>query len=166
MFTADEYSMIQNADLMPAKHRILEKTASYFGTLGQEFSQRLSDKSSTLVTYKITRGDHLEAQPWCLLDTPKMATPLEGTYFRILFWWGCTIRHQIYAPLSFNKLLTAEEQWSVVSDNIWNQRAKPSEAINRHPDQIVRFQKDFFLHQLTDTPIHRHTFELFYQIYE
>lgn len=165
MFTADEFSMMQDAHLMPAKHRILEKTALLFGTLGKSYIDILSEKRGQPQYYKITKGDHLEAQPWCLLDVPKLEHTPDGCYFRILFWWGQKVRHMIYAPASYQSILKKDLGWEIVKENIWNQRSKPSPENHIAENCLVRFQKDFPILSLREPELYDSSFQSFLSVY-
>jgi len=85
-----EYEMVQDAEVILTKNRIMEKAV----TLLSLVQEALLTEASLLhhaygaVSPKISRGENYEGLPYVVLDYPRCSGS-EGIFFiRSMFWWG------------------------------------------------------------------------------
>ena len=88
-----ESEMMQNADLILTKNRVLQKITG----LLQEVHERQHDfvVVSDLVNQgifktpsKISRGENYLGLPWLILDYPRISGSPGVFFIRTMFWWG------------------------------------------------------------------------------
>ena len=86
-----ERSLINNAGVINAKNKILEKVSSIFAELSGAFTKVINERSiviPTIVSPKISRGEKYHGLPYLVLDYPRLFTTYNTLAIRTLFWWG------------------------------------------------------------------------------
>jgi len=92
--SADEMKLVQNADWILTKNRVIEKVYALFGELALGMQAYVSAHSDTLPenviasTPKISRGEQYEGLPYVMLDYPRCFGKQEILAVRTFFWWG------------------------------------------------------------------------------
>jgi hypothetical protein len=91
-FSAEESSLVQHADLILTKNRIIAKLCDAFGKLGLQMEKEwkkhefTADKIWNL--HKISKGENFRGLPYIVLDFPREFAKDDILAIRTLFWWG------------------------------------------------------------------------------
>lgn len=89
--TSYETALVQDAELMLAKNRIIEKAGNLFQQVYHQYKQLAPEKFSAdvlAVGGKISKGEKYEGLPYVVLDYPRIFTNEHVFAIRSLFWWG------------------------------------------------------------------------------
>ena len=91
-FSPEESSLIQHADLILTKNRIIAKLCDAMGILGQEMEHewRKREFSADKIwnSHKISKGENFRGLPYIVLDFPREFAKEDVLAIRTLFWWG------------------------------------------------------------------------------
>jgi len=93
-FSAEEWSLVQNAEILLTKNRILEKVAGFLGELAGSYTGIALAESVLLPTTvswkgpKISRGENYHGLPYLVLDYPRLFSKEDVFAIRTIFWWG------------------------------------------------------------------------------
>ncbi len=88
-----ESEMMQNADLILTKNRVLQKMSGLLEQVQerqQDFIQanEWRDKEIFRTLPKISRGENYLGLPWLILDYPRVSGSQGVFFIRTMFWWG------------------------------------------------------------------------------
>lgn len=88
-----ESEMMQNADLILTKNRVLQKMSGLLEQVQerqQDFIQahEWKDKEIFRTLPKISRGENYLGLPWLILDYPRVSGSSGVFFIRTMFWWG------------------------------------------------------------------------------
>jgi len=92
--SAEEMKLVQNADWILTKNRVIEKVYELFGELAAGMQSYIAAHANELPdiivasTPKISRGEQYEGLPYVMLDYPRCFGKEETVAVRTLFWWG------------------------------------------------------------------------------
>src|SRR5262245_43273102 len=92
--TADELTLVQNADWLLTKNNIIEKVFEMFGDVaagaGDIFKQHSASlpQEAFVQSPKISKGEKYLGLPYVMLDYPRLFTKDDVFAIRTLFWWG------------------------------------------------------------------------------
>ena len=95
-----ELELVNNADCILTKNRIIQKVANLFGELSNTYRQDI-DKHTTFtdsevfsLAPKVSRGEQYQQLPYMMLDYPRYFTLQDIFAVRTFFWWGnhCSIQ--------------------------------------------------------------------------
>ena len=91
-FSSEESSLVQHADLILTKNRIIAKLCDAFGELGREMLDEWKKHDfiagKTWNMYKISKGENFRGLPYIVLDFPREFAKDDAMAIRTLFWWG------------------------------------------------------------------------------
>jgi hypothetical protein len=91
-FSPKESRLVQHADLILTKNRIIGKLCDALGKLGQEMEQewRRHEISADKLwnPHKISKGENFRGLPYIVLDFPREFGKDDVLAIRTLFWWG------------------------------------------------------------------------------
>jgi len=132
-----EMKMVEDADLILTKNRVIEKAGWLLADLQQVYYMVLQNKEINLPdeirksSPKISKGEYYEGLPYLILDYPRYFTRPDIFAIRTMFWWGnffsITLHlsgiyknkfiHQIKNDLSILKkndfhISTGENEWA------------------------------------------------------
>ncbi len=88
-----ESEMMQNADLILTKNRVLQKMTGLLEQVQerqQDFvrANDLADHGIFKTPPKISRGENYLGLPWLILDYPRISGSQGVFFIRTMFWWG------------------------------------------------------------------------------
>jgi hypothetical protein len=128
-----EIELMQNAEIILTKNRVLEKIKSLLEIVQEKqsaFAERfgLFDTEIFQVSPKISKGENYLGLPYVILDYPRHSTGKSFFFIRTMFWWGnffsCTLhlakdskqRFQrriadSYPGLKDYYIATSEDEW-------------------------------------------------------
>ena len=127
-------SLVQNADVLLTKQRIIGKVFNLFGDLAGILQIQMAavslPESVKMLSPKIARGENYEGLPYVMLDYPRYFTREHVLAIRTFFWWGnfFSITLQLkgmylqqYAPSIFSrhKMLASSGFLIAVSGDEW-----------------------------------------------
>src|SRR5215207_444248 len=87
-----ETELMQNADIILTKNRVLEKIKGLLQLVEQEQLSIIHNEKPDGAVFgvgpKISKGEQYAGLPYLILDYPRVSGP-EGLFFiRHMFWWG------------------------------------------------------------------------------
>src|SRR5688500_20050079 len=89
----EELVLVQNADWLLTKNRIIGKVYEMFGMLVADV-QMMPEKNSVLLpeifaaSPKISKGENYMGLPYVMLDYPRCFGKSDTFAIRTMFWWG------------------------------------------------------------------------------
>src|SRR5215203_4080953 len=87
-----ESEMMQNAEIILTKNRVLEKIKKMLGEVQQKQldyqRMNLQQHEAFFVPPKISRGENYLGLPWLILDYPRTSSGNDLFFIRTMFWWG------------------------------------------------------------------------------
>ncbi|MCW3081597.1 hypothetical protein [Segetibacter sp.] len=86
-----EMKLVQDADLLLTKNKIIQKVYEVFGKLSEFYKQSSSNKNLPVVnaiSAKISRGENYKGLPYVILDYPRHFGKVDVFAVRTFFWWG------------------------------------------------------------------------------
>jgi hypothetical protein len=92
--SAEELSLVQNADWLLTKNTIIEKVFALFGDIAHEVRGHFTAKAGFLPAEvlepspKISKGENYKGLPWVMLDYPRFFNRNDTLAIRTMFWWG------------------------------------------------------------------------------
>ena len=89
----EELLLVQNAELLLTKNRIIGKVYEMFGVLAGDIQKLFSPHSILLEEIlqsppKISKGENYKGLPYVMLDYPRKFTKTDTFAIRTMFWWG------------------------------------------------------------------------------
>lgn len=88
----EELLLVQNAEWLLTKNRIIGKVYELFGHLAtdvQRLLERLSLPEETCtISPKISKGENYQGLPYVMLDYPRCFGKSDTFAVRTMFWWG------------------------------------------------------------------------------
>ncbi|MBS1932809.1 MAG: hypothetical protein JST96_02345 [Bacteroidetes bacterium] len=88
----DELLLLQNAEWVLTKNKIIQKVYDLFGALAASMQEKLKNKNlpeAVLTsTPKISRGENYKGLPYVMLDYPRVFGKENVFAIRSFFWWG------------------------------------------------------------------------------
>lgn len=88
----DELQLVQNADWVLTKNKIIQKVYFLFGNLSEEMKKQLQlinlPSEILQTTPKISRGESYKNLPYVMLDYPRLFGSENIFAIRTFFWWG------------------------------------------------------------------------------
>ncbi len=126
-----EVELMQNADVILTKNRVLEKMRFLFEDVQHRqtsFSDNLTGEYFN-ISPKISKGENYQGLPYLILDYPRHSCGNQFFFIRTMFWWGkffsCTLHLSgetkklfedriklAYAQLKNFYISTDSEQWA------------------------------------------------------
>ena len=87
-----EYEMVQDAEVILTKNRIMEKTVALLAGVQDAIMQEASPVHERygMVPPKISKGENYEGLPYVVLDYPRLSGSSGLFFIRSMFWWGHT----------------------------------------------------------------------------
>ncbi len=111
----EELQLVQNAEWVLTKNKIIQKVYVLFGNLSEEMKNQLQTINLPIeilqTTPKIARGEFYKNLPYVMLDYPRLFNTENIFAIRTFFWWGnyfsITIHLKgIYKDMFINKIKT------------------------------------------------------------
>ena len=92
-FSSAETELMQNAELILTKNRVLQKWTSLLENVQDSQlhfleTSGLAGQDPFVVSPKISRGENYLGLPWLILDYPRSSSGKELFFIRSMFWWG------------------------------------------------------------------------------
>jgi hypothetical protein len=91
-FSEEESELVQKADLILTKNRIIGKVFGLFGQLAEEMEKESLSRGLAGSEWnhrsKISKGENFKGLPYVVLDFPREFTKDDILAIRTLFWWG------------------------------------------------------------------------------
>jgi len=127
-----EMELMQNADIILTKNRVLEKIKSLLETVQQNqigYVQEHKLKNEIFkVSPKISRGENYLGLPYLILDYPRQSTDNHFFFIRTMFWWGnffsCTLHVANNSKQTFKEKIK-QARWQLshyyisINDDAW-----------------------------------------------
>jgi hypothetical protein len=149
-----EMELMQNAEIILTKNRVLEKIKTLLETVQQDqtsFVQNHNLKNEIFkVSPKISRGENYLGLPYLILDYPRQSSANEFFFIRTMFWWGnffsCTLHLANTSKDIFKEKIKQSKDllgnyYISVGDDAWVHHLKESDY--RKIDMMTREQ---FIH--------------------
>src|SRR5260221_13188705 len=92
--SADELLLVQNAEMLLTKNKIIDKVYHLFGSVATEVGKMIKEQPVPLpaetltASPKISRGENYLGLPWVMLDYPRQFGKEDTFAIRVMFWWG------------------------------------------------------------------------------
>jgi hypothetical protein len=91
--SAEEASLIMNAELILTKNRILEKVKSLLQLIQEDQQNYVSGNAALpaivrTISPKISKGENYNGLPYLVLDHPRLFIKEDMYAIRTMFWWG------------------------------------------------------------------------------
>jgi hypothetical protein len=88
--TAEEMSLVLNAEVLLTKNAIIKKTIELLTDLQNSLVEQSADFERSLfeVPPKISRGEQYLGLPYVVLDYPRLSSGNSLLFIRTMFWWG------------------------------------------------------------------------------
>jgi hypothetical protein len=92
--SAEEFTLVQNAQWLLTKNNIIEKVVLLLGDLVPAMKNLLGQVTAplpdavTISSPKISKGEKYEGLPWVMLDFPRVFGKEDVWAIRTFFWWG------------------------------------------------------------------------------
>lgn len=139
-FSPEESSLVQHADLILTKNRIIAKLCDAFGELGQhmepEWRKHEFSNHKIWNQYKISKGENFRGLPYIVLDFPREFGKDDILAIRTLFWWGNYFSITLQLKGKYKQFF--EEQ---LKRNL--------ELLSNH-DFLISISEDEWAHQVND----------------
>jgi hypothetical protein len=108
----DELQLVQNAEWLLTKNRIIGKVYEMFGYLIDEMQMLLAGNSllSTeifAVSPKISKGENYLGLPYVMLDYPRRFGKTDVFAVRTMFWWGHFFSTTLHLKGKYKHLLAS-----------------------------------------------------------
>ncbi|MBL7759951.1 MAG: hypothetical protein JNK08_04570 [Sediminibacterium sp.] len=95
-----ELELVNNADWILTKNRIIQKVTDLFGEIGNTYRSDAGKYPGFVqsgvfsLEPKISRGEQYQSLPYVMLDYPRVFTQQDIIAIRSFFWWGnhCSIQ--------------------------------------------------------------------------
>src|SRR5688500_2015672 len=88
----EELLLVQNADVLLTKQRIIGKVFNLFGELAEMLQTQIQTVSLSgpviKLSPKIARGENYEGLPYVMFDYPRYFSREHVLAIRTFFWWG------------------------------------------------------------------------------
>lgn len=91
--SAEEMALVQNADWILTKRRIIDKVFELLGQVSENYATLISSvpflpAEVLSVSPKIYKGEAYQQLPYVLLDHPRFFKGADAFAIRSFFWWG------------------------------------------------------------------------------
>jgi hypothetical protein len=85
-----EFRMVQDAELILTKNRILQKAHLLMQDVQEQMQETVQNSGAGLfmVPPKISKGENYLGLPYVVLDYPRIANSSDLCFVRSFFWWG------------------------------------------------------------------------------
>jgi hypothetical protein len=139
-FSSEESSLVQHADLILTKNRIIDKLCHAFGELGKSMMEEwkkhefVPEKSWNM--YKISKGENFQGLPYVVLDFPREFGKDDAVAIRTLFWWGNY----------FSITLQLKGEYK----NLFEERLKKNFDLLSQKEFLIAVSDDEWAHQVND----------------
>ena len=89
----EELQLVQNAEWLLTKNRIISKVYEMFGSLADEYRATIVNKRGLAEDVlkpapKIFKGENYQGLPYVMLDYPRSFGKEDTFAVRTMFWWG------------------------------------------------------------------------------
>jgi hypothetical protein len=106
----EELLLVQNAEWLLTKNRIIEKVYIMFGSLAGDVQKLFAEDSFTwpevlTIPPKIFKGENYKGLPYVMLDYPRCFGREDIFAIRTMFWWGNFFSTTLHIKGSFKKSL-------------------------------------------------------------
>jgi len=135
-----EMELMQNADIILTKNRVLEKIKSLLEEVQKNqvgfIQERNVNHEIFKVSPKISRGENYLGLPYLILDYPRRSSERHFFFIRTMFWWGnffsCTLHlakdsKQFFKERIKQSKLVLGDYYVSVNDDAWVHHLKESD---------------------------------------
>lgn len=148
--------MVQNAEWLLTKNRIISKVYEMFGSLADEYRATIVNKRGLAEDVlkpapKIFKGENYQGLPYVMLDYPRSFGKEDTFAVRTMFWWGhyfsITLhlkgkhKREFLPRLSGSiQLLSHHNFYIGIDENEWEHEINPAnfELITNQSDNVER----------------------------
>lgn len=108
VLSAEEMSLVQNAEWILSKRRIIDKVYELFGQVSEGYVRLLLPaaflpEEVTVVSPKIYKGEAYLQLPYVLLDQPRFFKGQDAFAIRSFFWWGKSFSVHLHLAGKYKK---------------------------------------------------------------
>jgi hypothetical protein len=144
-----EMALVQNAEWIIIKRRIIEKAYVLLGQLSEAYAPALQEANYIpsqvkAVSPKIYKGEAYQHLPYVLLDHPRFFKGNDAFAIRSFFWWGNNFSIHLHLSgqykIQFQQQLLLQleagalDQWfSVIAEDAWQHHFEPDNYIPIQP---------------------------------
>ena len=137
--SSSELELMQNAEIILTKNKILEKMKDLLGEVQGEQTAFVKQHSLTngifKIPPKISKGENYMGLPYLILDYPRQSSENNFFFIRTMFWWGnffsCTLH-------------LAGDTKNLFKENI-------KQSINDLKNYFISVNNDQWIHHLEET---------------
>ncbi len=135
-----EIELMQNAEVILTKNRVLEKIKSLLESVQQKQISYVQDYNVSneifKVSPKISRGENYLGLPYLVLDYPRQSSGKNFFFIRTMFWWGnffsCTLHLANNSKEIFKERIKQSQRllgdyYISVNDDAWVHHLKESD---------------------------------------
>jgi len=135
-----EIELMQNAEIILTKNRVLEKMKSLLESVQQKQISYVQDYNVSneifKVSPKISRGENYLGLPYLVLDYPRQSSGKNFFFIRTMFWWGnffsCTLHLANNSKEIFKERIKQSQRllgdyYISVNDDAWVHHLKESD---------------------------------------
>jgi len=135
-----EIELMQNAEVILTKNRVLEKMKSLLESVQQKQISYVQDYNVSneifKVSPKISRGENYLGLPYLVLDYPRQSSGKNFFFIRTMFWWGnffsCTLHLANNSKEIFKERIKQSQRllgdyYISVNDDAWVHHLKESD---------------------------------------
>ncbi|BAV07995.1 hypothetical protein SAMN05421788_103338 [Filimonas lacunae] len=182
LLAQEEKELVQNAQWLLTKQRVIEKVYELFGQLSTAYTPLLqqctaADAAVKAVSPKIARGEFYRQLPYVVLDQPRYFKQDDAFAIRSFFWWGHSFSIHLHLAGHYKTLLQNVlsqklaaghlQQWQVATgSDPWQHHFAPDTYIpvtrNNHPAVLQTWQQQPFIKLARELPLqqweHAYTF--------
>src|SRR5687768_17202202 len=119
----EELELVQNAEWLLTKNRIIRKVCDMFGLLSEDIkmmseSYPISFPEIFAASPKISKGENYLGLPYVMLDYPRCFGKLDTFAIRTMFWWGnfFSVTLHLKGKYKSNLLPALQKNFSVLAD--------------------------------------------------
>lgn len=120
----EELLLVQNAEWLLTKNRIIEKTFALFGSLATEVQDIFAGRpllwpEVLAASPKIFKGENYKGLPYVMLDYPRCFGKQDIFAIRTMFWWGNFFSTTLHVKGRYKTYvqLLLKERWRTFEDH-------------------------------------------------
>lgn len=120
----EELLLVQNAEWLLTKNRIIEKAFAIFGSVATEVQnifagQDLLWPEVLAASPKIFKGENYKGLPYVMLDYPRSFGKQDIFAIRTMFWWGNFFSTTLHVKGQYKRYVESllKDRWAIFKDN-------------------------------------------------
>ena len=145
-FSEEELLLVQNAEWLLTKNRIIKKVYEVFGSMVPEIQKlfmipTVVPNEIFIASAKISKGENYQGLPYVMLDYPRSFGKSDIFAMRTMFWWGNFFSATLHLKGRYKSLLVpllnsqiqvlAQENFSIcISGDEWRHDFNPDNYVS------------------------------------